>query len=141
MERILALAFLLALLRSLAGCASAPKTDYTFSFQGPDSDYETVLAAAADWNSCGVVHVTVTRDGEGIPIGVSNALADADDEGETSDLSGDPDWIHYRPGKAFVVKHEMGHAFGLPHYGLGLMHHRILADNVGPEECRRLEER
>lgn len=139
MERILAIVLMLACFRCLAGCASAPQTDYTFSFQGDPGDYSLALEATADWNRCGVVHVTMNRGGEGIPILMTEDLVNVRADGETAP---DGSWIKYRPWQSPVIKHEMGHVFmGPEHYGEGLMHDKILDHRVSDEDCRRLGER
>lgn len=131
----------------LAGCSSPP-TSYTFAFEGLEDDYQTAVAAAASWEECHVVtsHVFLgSAFKEDVKIAYSDTVYR---ESITSSIGGK---YYYPPENSIeythkgtvkiVLMHEMGHAFGLDHFGDGVMNPSPWATDVTPEDCDALRHR
>lgn len=150
MKRRIALVLATLALTLTGGCAKAPRTDYTFSFEGSDEHYAAALEAAAEWNVCNTVHVVLTRDHGGIPIrevaGPITGPSDCPCDGYTQPGASAVEYTTDEDVRA-TITHELGHAFGLSHAdGARIMSPPFVwangaAAHVTSEDCAALESR
>ena len=150
MYTIVKRAILSACVAATVGCgqpAVAPRVfDMTFAFQGPRQDVQYALAAAADWNKCGVVTVAIAAPGYGLPINWSPGPFDDHKTEAVGLFIPDDPQILYRSDVGSVQKiitHEIGHAMGLGHSDnpKDIMYYK-LGDNslVTAGDCKALRD-
>lgn len=143
-----ALCVVLALALALVGCG--PSSEYAFVFEGNPADAPLVEAAAAEWNACGTVQVTIRYEGEGDAVirridrafpGLRESVYGRTSQGRTL--------IEYRvptPDVQRNLAHEMGHAMGLDHSDRGGVMEAVSPFGAGPRhvtesDCDELRER
>lgn len=112
-----ALSLVIAMMLLLAGCA--PRTQYHFQFLGELGDLPSAIAAADEWNACGVVTATVSvdRSGDDDTRIYEVPSIEGGYSGYTDAALNRIRYVHQSAAAIQpVLAHEMGHVFGLPHY-------------------------
>lgn len=134
-SKILAGTFVLACIATTS--CYAPPTHYEFYIGDdvPKSDYQYIMGAAAEWNACGIITVSITTNTNAIPISYVNGILfnTPNLRGKTFTCdywcdgcisSGTHIVYDHEPSletpinyTQSVVAHEMGHVFGIQHFG------------------------
>jgi hypothetical protein len=156
------LAVIIICLATMACTKGAPDHyEFYVGSDVPPEDTKYILQAIYDWNQCGVITISLTTSDypESIPISYTEAIPGADPREAGIALS-----VNYNcvgcispathilydhrgnvPPQNFpaeytvtVISHEMGHVFGLPHFGKDdeLMHAETSPNaRVSQEDC------
>ena len=119
----------------LSSCIFQDRYHYTFEVTHID-DLESALHAAAEWNQCGVVNITITTEYDSDAIQLIY-VPDLSVSGVAFE-----NVIEYRhtPHTYSVLAHEMGHQMGLSH-GDGIMSDNQTSLDVTPADCDALRYR
>jgi hypothetical protein len=159
LTKILTGAFVLACVAATS-CYSPP-THYEFYIGNdvPKSDYQYIQGAAAEWNKCGIITVSITTNTNTIPISYVDGLLfnTPNMRGKTLTCdhwcdgcigSGTHILYDHDPSSSIpvdytqsVIAHEMGHVFGISHFGSHgeLMYWNIaIGSTVGEIDCDKL---
>lgn len=156
-----ALTVIVAIVNS--NCLLKPPHSYEFSIGDnvPKEHYPYIYGAAQEWNNCGVITATIVNDKSAIPISYVDGFIRNNPKMSGISLSCDyicdgcvnsGTHVLYRAYQndlsvpqdytQSVIAHEMGHIFGLDHFGgpYDLMNPIIkFGANVSENDCNELK--
>lgn len=128
----------------LIGCANGQHGVGEFSYFGSDENYPAVVAAAREWDKCGIV-ILVDKSGSNVPIievdNIDNNNPHVLGRTYLKAPNSHPEWIKFVKSNPDIVQgvmeHEFGHAMGhrSTHTFSGVMQPHWLTGSVALTDC------